>query len=66
MKKKVKNNTYSNGDWMIFIFLIILAIITIWEGIPRSRTGIFFAVILWFAVIFETFYILNKKRNNKK
>lgn len=60
MKEKVKSNTC--GDWMIFWFLVILAIGSIWEGIPKSGIGISLAIVLWFAVIFEIFYILNKKK----
>jgi len=60
MKEKAKSNTY--GDWMIFWFLIILAIGSVFGGVPKSEIGISFAIILWLAVIFEIFYISNKKK----
>lgn len=49
----------------MFWFLVIIAIGSVWGGIPRSGIGITFAIILWFAVVFEIFYILNKKKKVK-
>jgi len=63
MKEKAKSNTY--GDWMIFWFLVILAIGSVLGGVPKSEIGISFAIILWLAVIFEIFYISNKKKKIK-